>query len=128
MPYWITSGQDFLDWLNSEKNAIGEPRWSHEVKRRTLQKLKAATAWAAKTRLLSRDPFANIDNFPQRRLADAGAIAFPLSQYHARHTWITEMLKSHAIADVAYLARTSPEIIMQHYAGRSRSYTIPEFS
>jgi len=62
-----------------------------------------------------------------RSLCDRGLVAFYLSQYHARHTWITLALDHLAIADIAYLARVSPGIIYKHYAGRSRSIIIPEF-
>lgn len=61
-----------------------------------------------------------------QQLTEMGRIAFPLSQYHARHTWITEALKTMSIADVAYLARTSPAVIHKHYGDRSRDLSIPE--
>lgn len=67
------------------------------------------------------------------RLADQGKLAFPLSQYHARHTWITEALynadhrKRLSIPDVSYLVRTSREEIMNSYTRSSRTLAIPEF-
>ncbi len=60
------------------------------------------------------------------RLAEAGKVAFVLSQYHARHTWITEALKVLSVQDVAYLARTSPDVIYKHYAQVSNDLKIPE--
>ena len=61
------------------------------------------------------------------RLVQQGKIAFYLSQYHARHTWITAALEHLAVADVSYLARVSTAVIYAHYAGRSRHLVIPEF-
>lgn len=60
-------------------------------------------------------------------LVERGLVAVYLSQYHTRHTWITEALNHLSVADVAYLARVSTSVIYQHYVGRSRSLTIPEF-
>ena len=62
-----------------------------------------------------------------KRLAEEGAIAFYLSQYHCRHTWITEALNHLSVADISYLARVSTQVLYQHYAGRSRKIIIPEF-
>jgi integrase len=62
-----------------------------------------------------------------KELVERGKIAFYLSQYHCRHTWITEALNHLAVADVAYLARVSTAVLYQHYAGRSRHINIPEF-
>ena len=56
-----------------------------------------------------------------------GQVAFYLSQYHCRHTWITEALNHLSVADVSYLARVSPNVLYRHYAGRSRRILIPEF-
>jgi integrase len=62
------------------------------------------------------------------QLAKEGAISFYLSQYHARHTWITAAL---AVGmdpkDVSYLARVSIEVLYRHYVGRSRRIIVPEF-
>lgn len=60
-------------------------------------------------------------------LVEKQAIAFYLSQYHCRHTWITEALNHLKIADVSYLARVSPAVLYRHYEGRSRQISIPEF-
>jgi integrase len=60
-------------------------------------------------------------------LVEAGQVAFYMSQYHARHTWITEALNHLEIADVSYLARVTPAVLYKHYAGRSRRIIIPEF-
>lgn len=62
-----------------------------------------------------------------KRLVEEGKVAFYLSQYHARHTWITEALNHLQVADVSYLARVSPKVLYEHYAGRSRKIIIPEF-
>lgn len=60
-------------------------------------------------------------------LVEEGKIAFYLSQYHCRHTWITEALNHLSVADVSYLARVSTTVLYEHYAGRSRNIKIPEF-
>lgn len=58
-------------------------------------------------------------------LAANGTIAHVLSQYHARHSWITRQVDAGlSIQDVAYLSRTSPKIILSTYAQRSRSIKI----
>ncbi len=62
-----------------------------------------------------------------RGLVESGHVAFYLSQYHCRHTWITEALNHLTIQDVSYLARVSPHVLYRHYAGRSRRILIPEF-
>ena len=61
-------------------------------------------------------------------LVSKGKVAFYLSQYHARYTWITLALENGlSVQDVSYLARVSPKVIYDHYAGRSRRILIPEF-
>lgn len=61
-------------------------------------------------------------------LVENGKIAFYLSQYHCRHTFITLALENGlSVQDISYLARVSPKIIYDHYAGRSRRILIPEF-
>lgn len=60
-------------------------------------------------------------------LVESGQVAFYLSQYHARHTWITLALEHLPVQDVSYLARVSTDVIYKHYAGRSRKIHIPEF-
>lgn len=62
-----------------------------------------------------------------QELVKQGKVAFYLSQYHARHTWITLALEHLTVQDVSYLARVSPKVIYDHYAGRSRRIIIPEF-
>lgn len=76
----------------------------------------------------------NYSNFQTRHwkpivldLVSSGVVAMYLSQYHARHTWITEALKHLPVADVSYLSRVSVKVLYEHYAGRSRQITIPEF-
>ena len=76
----------------------------------------------------------NYTNFQTRhwrplvqRLVESGKVAFYLSQYHCRHTWITEALNHLSVADVSYLARVSPNVLYRHYAGRSRRILVPEF-
>lgn len=61
-------------------------------------------------------------------LCDRGLVAFYLSQYHARHTFITEGLKAGIpVADMAYLCRVSTTVLYRHYLDRTRSITVPEF-
>jgi integrase len=61
-------------------------------------------------------------------LRDRGLVAFYLSQYHARHTFITEGLKANiSVPDMAYLVRTSPAVLYRHYVDRTRAITVPEF-
>ncbi|MGG6296289.1 site-specific integrase [Leptolyngbya sp. AN02str] len=62
-----------------------------------------------------------------KRLVSDGKVAFYLSQYHTRHTWITLALEHLAVADVSYLARVSTNVLYAHYAGRSRRIVVPEF-
>ena len=62
-----------------------------------------------------------------KKLESEGAIAFYLSQYACRHTWITLALPHLSTADVSYLARVSPKVLYEHYADRSRNIKIPEF-
>lgn len=76
----------------------------------------------------------NYHNFQTRywrpivlELVKSGQVAFYLSQYHCRHTWITLSLEHLPVADVSYLARVSTNVLYQHYAGRSRNVSIPEF-
>jgi integrase len=57
-----------------------------------------------------------------------GHVAFYLSQYHCRHTFITEGLKEGiSVADMAYLCRVSTTVLYKHYLDRTRSITVPEF-
>ncbi len=60
-------------------------------------------------------------------LVDKGHIAFYLPQYNMRHTFITEALKHMKVKDVSYLCRVSVEVLMKHYASRSREIEVPEF-
>lgn len=61
-------------------------------------------------------------------LHSQGRVAFYLSQYHARHTFITEGLKEGiSVADMAYLCRVSTAVLYKHYLDRTRSITVPEF-
>ena len=76
----------------------------------------------------------NYHNFQTRywrplvlELVESGQVAFYLPQYHCRHTWITLSLEHLPVADVSYLARVSTQVLYQHYAGRSRKVSIPEF-
>ena len=62
-----------------------------------------------------------------KAMVESGQVAFYLSQYHCRHTWITEALNHLSVQDVSYLARVSPHVLYRHYAGRSRRILIPEF-
>lgn len=76
----------------------------------------------------------NYTNFQRRhwrplveRLAKEGQIAFYLSQYHCRHTFITEACERMRLKDVSYLCRVSTGILLKHYMGRSRNLEVPEF-
>lgn len=60
-------------------------------------------------------------------LVQRGEVACYLTQYHCRHTFITESLNHLSVADVSYLCRVSTQVLYQHYAGRSRNIDIPEF-
>lgn len=76
----------------------------------------------------------NYHNFQTRNwkplvqgLVDRGLIAFYLTQYNCRHTWITEALNHLTPQDVSYLARVSIQVLYKHYVGRSRRIVVPEF-
>lgn len=61
-------------------------------------------------------------------LHERGFVAFYLSQYHTRHTFITEGLKAGvSVQDMAYLCRVSTTVLYRHYLDRTRSITVPEF-
>ncbi|MGL5063458.1 MAG: tyrosine-type recombinase/integrase [Microcoleus sp.] len=62
------------------------------------------------------------------RLLKDGAIAQVLSQYHCRHTWITQALENgYSVADVAYLSGNTPGVIHTFYASRNRMIEAPDF-
>ncbi|MFG6098065.1 tyrosine-type recombinase/integrase [Leptothoe sp. ISB3NOV94-8A] len=55
-------------------------------------------------------------------------VAFYFSEYHARHTFITELVKKGMDEqDISYLCRTSVAMIQRCYASQSRSVSVPEF-
>ena len=60
-------------------------------------------------------------------LVAEGQVFRYMSQYHARHTWITLALEHMTVNDVAYYSGNSPNIIYRHYASRSRGQEMPEF-
>ena len=60
-------------------------------------------------------------------LVDQGLVAFYLSQYHTRHTFITEMCKRRDVQDVSYLCRVSVGTLQSHYLSRSREVDVPDF-
>ncbi|MEM6353453.1 MAG: tyrosine-type recombinase/integrase [Cyanobacteria bacterium P01_D01_bin.14] len=60
-------------------------------------------------------------------LVAEGEVAFYLSQYHARHTFITEMVKRSDLKDVSYLCRVSVQTLTKHYLSRAREIEVPEF-
>lgn len=79
-------------------------------------------------------PRLNYHNFQTRHwrpmieeLVEDGHIAFYLPQYNMRHTFITEALKHMDVKDVSYLCRVDVEVLLKHYASRSRTIEIPEF-
>jgi integrase len=60
-------------------------------------------------------------------LVELGIVEQYLSQYHARHTFITLMLEAGVDAkDVAKWVGNSPEVIYRHYAGSKRNLEVPE--
>lgn len=61
-------------------------------------------------------------------LADDGKIAFALSQYHCRHTFLTLALAAGmTIKDLSYLCRVSEAVLMKNYVQRARIIDVPEF-
>ncbi|MEM7067131.1 MAG: tyrosine-type recombinase/integrase [Cyanobacteria bacterium P01_B01_bin.77] len=62
------------------------------------------------------------------RLASCGKVAFYLPQYHCRHTFITQLVKSGMeLKDISYLCRVSVATLMQFYVSASRTVEVPEF-
>ncbi|MBE9065150.1 tyrosine-type recombinase/integrase [Leptolyngbya cf. ectocarpi LEGE 11479] len=54
-------------------------------------------------------------------------VAFYFSEYHARHTFITELVKKGIDEqDISYICRTSVAMIQRCYASQSRNVTVPE--
>jgi integrase len=79
-------------------------------------------------------PRLNYNNFQTRHwrpmiegLVESGHVAFYLPQYNMRHTFITEALKHLEVNDVSYLCRVSVEVLLKHYASRSRAIEVTEF-
>lgn len=55
-------------------------------------------------------------------------VAFYFSEYHARHTFITELVKKGIDEqDISYICRTSVAMIQRCYASQSRQVSVPEF-
>lgn len=55
-------------------------------------------------------------------------VAFYFSEYHARHTFITELVKKGIDEqDISYICRTSVAMIQRCYASQSRKVSVPEF-
>ncbi|MEM9805751.1 MAG: tyrosine-type recombinase/integrase [Cyanobacteria bacterium P01_D01_bin.56] len=55
-------------------------------------------------------------------------VAFYFSEYHARHTFITELVKKGIDEqDISYICRTSVAMIQRCYASQSRNVSVPEF-
>lgn len=79
-------------------------------------------------------PF-NYANFQRRHwrpaieeLLNNGLVSYYGTQYDARHTGITLMLKAGMdVEEVAYLARTSRQVIYDHYLGLAKEISVPEF-
>lgn len=62
------------------------------------------------------------------RLVKDGEVSYYGSQYHARHTAITLMLRSGMeIEEVAYLVRSSRKVIHEHYLGLAREIEVSEY-
>ena len=80
------------------------------------------------------DPF-DYKNFQSRywrptveKLVRDRKVAFYFSEYHARHTFITELVKKGMDEqDISYLCRTSVAMIQRCYASQSRQVSVPEF-
>lgn len=62
------------------------------------------------------------------RLVDRGKVAFYLPQYHCRHTFITQLVRSGMdLKDISYLCRVSVATLMRFYVSPSRAVEVPEF-
>jgi len=148
---WQHISPDFQEILIAEALPIGSTEAQTTKNRRItrfpcnhrLQHLLQGQTLGSRQVDLSRDAFVfpgqnggrlHYQNFQRRfwrplllDLVESGQVAFYLSQYHARHTWITLALEHLPVADVSYLARVSTTVLYQHYAGKSRKILIPEF-
>jgi integrase len=132
---FLQTSIEIRDWLLRH--------YAAETSRKTIQQFNACGRWAMESDLLKSNPFDGLQRHirPKRASDKAWAAftvqerdriihefdAFYLSQYHCRHTWITEALNHLSVQDVSYLARVSPHVLYKHYAGRSRRILIPEF-
>lgn len=91
-----------------------------------------AKDWIFKSEL--GQPF-NYANFQRRHwrpaieeLLEYQLVSYYGTQYDARHTGITLMLRAGLPVDeVAYLARTSRQVIYEHYLGLAKDITVPEY-
>ncbi|MEM1281833.1 MAG: tyrosine-type recombinase/integrase, partial [Cyanobacteria bacterium P01_H01_bin.152] len=62
------------------------------------------------------------------KLVSDRKVAFYFSEYHARHTFITELVKKGIDEqDISYICRTSVAMIQRCYASQSRQVSVPEF-
>ena len=62
------------------------------------------------------------------KLVSDRKVAFYFSEYHARHTFITELVKKGIDEqDISYICRTSVAMIQRCYASQSRNVSVPEF-
>lgn len=62
------------------------------------------------------------------KLVKKEKVAFYLPQYHARHTFITELVRQGIeLKDISYLCRVSVAVLMRFYVSPSRAVEIPEF-
>ena len=148
---WKHIAPDFRELIIAEALPIGQTEAQSTKNRRVtrfpcnmrLQHLLQSQTLEKQPIDLSREAFVfpgkeggrfHYTNFQRRywhplvsELLESGQVAFYLSQYHARHTWITLALEHLEVQDVSYLARVSTMVIYKHYAGRSRKILIPEF-
>lgn len=148
---WQHVSPDYQEILIAEALPIGQTEAQSTKNKRVtrfpcnlrLQALLQAQAGGRNPSHLSTDAFVfpgvggsrmNYQNFQTRfwrplvmDMVGDRLVAFYLSQYHARHTWITLALDHLPVADVSYLARVSTTVLYQHYAGKSRKILIPEF-
>lgn len=62
------------------------------------------------------------------RLVREGKVDRYRSQYHTRHTFITECIKAGvSVVEVGEWVGSSAEVIIKHYAEIMRRYEVPEF-
>ncbi|MEO0348822.1 MAG: tyrosine-type recombinase/integrase [Cyanobacteria bacterium P01_A01_bin.15] len=62
------------------------------------------------------------------KLVVHGKVAFYMPQYHCRHTFITQLVRSGlGLKDISYLCRVSVATLMRFYVSPSRTVEVPHF-